>query len=158
MYCIVFGIGFSPNMGNEGHFVLQVTKRASILSRRHSRLPMMEFRSCCVFMCIHFTLSRAIRLLGHHALRCVIGGIHDACTRAHKPRKWHTRCNEITMAYRMQNGLTLTWVSLSHTHTRGRWMKMRHLEMRAHGHANRGSGIRNAMRLKWHTECKMDLH
>ena len=70
----MLGIGVSPNTGNEGRFVLWVTERVSIPSRRHSGLPMMEFRSCCVFMCIHFTLSHAIRLLGHHASRCVIGG------------------------------------------------------------------------------------
>ena len=74
VYCIVFGIGFSPNRGNEGRFILQVTKRASILDRRHSGLPMMEFRPCCVYMCIHVALSHAIRLLGNHASRCVIDG------------------------------------------------------------------------------------
>ena len=61
-------------MGNEGRFVLRVTERVSIPSHRHSGLSMMEFRSCCVYMCIHFILSRAIRLLGHHASICVIGG------------------------------------------------------------------------------------
>ena len=73
-YCIVFGIGISPGTGNEVRFVLRVTERVSIPRRRHSRFPMMEFRSCCVFMCIHFILSRAIQLLGHHASICVIGG------------------------------------------------------------------------------------
>ena len=73
-YCIVFGIGVSPSTGNEGRFVLRVTERVSIPCHRHSGLPMIEFRSCYVFKCIHFTLSRAIRLLGHHASRCVIGG------------------------------------------------------------------------------------
>ena len=34
----------------------------------------MKFRPCCVHMCIHFILSRANWLLGHHASRCVIGG------------------------------------------------------------------------------------
>ena len=72
-YCIVLGIGVSPSTGNEGRFVLRVTERVSILSHRHSRLSMMEFRSCCVYMCIHFILSRAIRLLGHYASICVIG-------------------------------------------------------------------------------------
>ena len=72
--CIVFGIGVSPGTGNEGRFVLRVTERVSISCRRHSGLPMMEFRSCCVFMCIHFILSRAIQLLGHHASICIIGG------------------------------------------------------------------------------------
>ena len=77
MSCIlhcVWGVGVSPSTGNEGRFVLQVTERVSIPNRRHSGLSMMESRSCCVYMCIHFTLSRAIRLLGHHASRCVIGG------------------------------------------------------------------------------------
>ena len=73
-YCIVLGIGVSPSTGNEGRFVLRVTERVSIPSHRHSGLSMMEFRSCCVYMCIHFILSRAIRLLGHHASICVIGG------------------------------------------------------------------------------------
>ena len=73
-YCIVLGIGVSPSTGNEGRFVLRVTERVSIPSHRHSGLSMMEFRSCCIYMCIHFILSRAIRLLGHHASICVIGG------------------------------------------------------------------------------------
>ena len=73
-YCIVLGIGVSPSTGNEGRFVLRVTERVSIPSHRHSGLFMMEFRFCCVYMCIHFILSRAIRLLGHHASICVIGG------------------------------------------------------------------------------------
>ena len=73
-YCIVLGIGVSPSTGNEGRFVLRVTERVSIPSHRHSGLSMMEFRFYCVYMCIHFILSRAIRLLGHHASRCVIGG------------------------------------------------------------------------------------
>ena len=73
-YCIVIGIGVSPSTGNEGRFVLRVTERVSIPSHRHSGLSMMEFRSCRVYMCIHFILSRAIRLLGHHASICVIGG------------------------------------------------------------------------------------
>ena len=34
----------------------------------------MELLALGVNMCIHFTLSRAIRLLGHHASKCVIGG------------------------------------------------------------------------------------
>ena len=72
----------------------------------------------------------------------------NACTRARKPRKWHTQCNMAKMAYRMQYGLILTLESLSHTHIRGRWMKMKCLEMRAHGHANRGNGIRNANDMK----------
>ena len=37
-------------------------------------------------------------------------------------------------------------------------MKMRCLEMRAHEHADRGDGIRNAIRLKWHIDCNMDLY
>ena len=73
-YCIVFGIGVSPGTGNEVRSLLRVTERVSIPGHRHSGLTMMESRSCCVFMCIHFILSRAIRLLGHHASRCVIGG------------------------------------------------------------------------------------
>ena len=73
-YCIVLGIGVSPSMGNEGRSVLQVTERVSIPSHRHSGLSMMEFRFCCVYMCIHSILSCTIRLLGHHASRCVIGG------------------------------------------------------------------------------------
>ena len=36
----------------------------------------------------------------------------------------------------MWYGLTLTWESLSPTHIGCRWMKMKCLEMRAHGHAN----------------------
>ena len=28
----------------------------------------------CVYLCIHVILKRAIRLLGHHALKCVIDG------------------------------------------------------------------------------------
>ena len=79
-FALCFGIGVSPSTGNEGRFVLRVTERVSIPRRRHSGLPMMEFRSCCVFMCIHFTLSHAIRLLGHHASRCAIGGTRiEAC-------------------------------------------------------------------------------
>ena len=62
-------------------------------------------------------------------------------------------CNAMAkMAYSMQHGLILTWESLSHTHMRGRWMKVKCLEMRAHGHANRGNGIRNAM--AWKMTCK----
>ena len=53
-YCIVLGIGVSPSTGNEGRFVLRVTERVSIPSHRHSGLSMMEFRFCCVYMCIHF--------------------------------------------------------------------------------------------------------
>ena len=68
----------------------------------------------------------------------------NACTRARKSRQWHIQCNMAKMAYRMQYGLILTWESLSHTHIRGWWMKMKCLEMRAHGHANRGNGICNA--------------
>ena len=65
-------------------------------------------------------------------------------------------CNAMAkMAYRMQHGLILTWESLSHTHMRGRWMKMKCLEMRAHGHANRGNGIRNAMAWKWYANMPM---
>ena len=48
------------------------------------------------------------------------------------------------MAYTMQDGLTPIQVDLSHTHIRGHKMKMKCLEMRAHEHANRGNGIRNA--------------
>ena len=59
---------------------------------------------------------------------------------ARKPRKWHTECNEAKMICKMQNGLTPTWVSLNHTHIRGRRTKLKCLEMRAHGHANRGNG------------------
>ena len=70
----MFGIGVSPSTGNEGRFILRVTERVSIPGRRHSGLIMMESRPCCVYMCIHFTLSRAIRLLGHHASGCVIDG------------------------------------------------------------------------------------
>ena len=36
------------------------------------------------------------------------------------------------------NGLIPTWASLSHTHIGCRRIKMKCLEMRAHGHANRG--------------------
>ena len=62
-------------------------------------------------------------------------------------------CNAMAkIAYRMQHGLILTWESLSHTHIRGRWMKMKCLEMRAHGHANRGTGICNTM--AWKMTCK----
>ena len=74
-YCIVLGIGVSLSTGNEGRFVLRVTERVSIPSHRHSGLSMMEFRFCCVYVCIHPILSRAIRLLGHHASICVIGGM-----------------------------------------------------------------------------------
>ena len=81
-----------------------------------------------------------------------------ACTRARKPRQWHTQCNMAKMAYKMQHWLIQTWESLSHTHIRVRWMKMKCLEMRAHGHANRGNVIRNAIWLKWHIECNMDLY
>ena len=72
-YYIVFGIRVSQSMGNEGRFVLRVTERDSIPSHRLSGLSMMEFRSCCVYMCIHLILSRAIWLIGHHASICVIG-------------------------------------------------------------------------------------
>ena len=68
-YYIVFGIGVSPSTGNEVRFVLRVTERVSILGRRHSGLSMMESRSCCVYVCIHFILSRANRL-SHHASIC----------------------------------------------------------------------------------------
>ena len=71
----MFGIGVSPTRGNEGRFVLRVTERVSIPSHWHSGLSMMEFTFCCVYMCIHFILSRAIRLLGCHASRYVIGGL-----------------------------------------------------------------------------------
>ena len=70
----MFGVGFSPNTGNEKRFVLQVTKCVSIPGRRHSGLTMMESKPCCIYTCIHFTSSRAIRLLSHRASRCVIGG------------------------------------------------------------------------------------
>ena len=73
-FALCLGIGVSPSTGNEGRFVLRVTERVSIPGRRHSELSMMESRPCCVHMCIHFILSRAIRLLGHHASICVIGG------------------------------------------------------------------------------------
>jgi len=73
-YCIVLGIGVSSSTGNERRFVLRVTERVSIPNHRHSGLSMMEFTFCYVYMCIHFILSRAIRLLGHHASICVIGG------------------------------------------------------------------------------------
>ena len=36
--------------------------------------------------------------------------------------------------------------------------KMRCLEVRARGRANRENGIRNAMMRKWHTEYRMDLY
>lgn len=74
MYCIVFGVGFSPNTGNEGRFVFQVTKRALILGRRHSWLSMIELLALLAYVCIHFTSSCAIRPLGQHASRYVIGG------------------------------------------------------------------------------------
>lgn len=73
-HCFVFGVGFSPNTGNEGRFVLQVKKRASILGRQNSWLSMIELLALLAYMCIHFTSSRAIRLLDHHASRCMIGG------------------------------------------------------------------------------------
>ena len=52
----------------------------------------------------------------------------------------------------MQDGLTPIQVDLSHTHIGGHKMKMKCLEMRAHGHANRGNGICNAM--AWKMICK----
>lgn len=73
-YCIVFGVGVNPNTGNEGRFVLKVTKRVSISGRRHTWLSMIELLALLAYMCIHVPLSCAIQLLGHHVSRCVIGG------------------------------------------------------------------------------------
>ena len=70
----MFGIGVSPGTGNEVHFVLRVTERVSISKSPTLRITHDGVRSCCVYMCIHFISSRAIRLLGHHASICVIGG------------------------------------------------------------------------------------
>ena len=69
-------------------------------------------------------------------------------------------CNAMAkMAYRMQHGLTLTWESLRHTHIRGRWMKMRCLEMRAHVHANRGPTLRhrNATLMRHGKDMEYDM-
>ena len=51
-------------------------------------------------------------------------------------------------AYRMQNDMKMIYNEA----------KMKCLEVRAHGHANRENGIRNAMMQKWHTEYRMDLY
>ena len=77
----------------------------------------------------------------------------NACTRARKSRRWHTQCNGIEMLY----GLTLKWESLSPTHIRGRRIKMKCLETRAHGHANRGNGKCNAIWQKWYANMLMDF-
>ncbi|GMP81183.1 hypothetical protein CsSME_00035978 [Camellia sinensis var. sinensis] len=69
-YCIVFGIGVSPGVGNEVHFVLRVTECVSIPQSPTLRIIHDGVRSCCVFMCIHPILNCAIRLLGHHASIC----------------------------------------------------------------------------------------
>jgi len=70
----LFGLGVSPNTRNEGRFILEVMKRASILGRRRSWSSMIKVKASCVYLCIHFTLNWAIWLLGHHASRCVISG------------------------------------------------------------------------------------
>ena len=51
-------------------------------------------------------------------------------------------------AYRMQNDMEMIYNEA----------KMKCLEVRAHGHANRENDIRNAMLRKWHTECRMGLY
>ena len=73
-YCIVFGIGVSPGTGNEVRSVLRVTERVSIPQSPTLRNTHDGVGFCCIFICIHFILSCAIRLLGHHASICVIGG------------------------------------------------------------------------------------
>ena len=71
---LVFGLGVSRNTRNDGRFILEVMKCASILSHRPSWSCMIEVKALCVYVCIHFILNCAIWLLGHHASRCVIGG------------------------------------------------------------------------------------
>ena len=79
-YCIVLGIGISPDTRNEVRFVLRVTKRVSIPQSPTLRIIHDGVRSCCVYTCIHSILSCTFWLLCHHASICVIGGTRiEAC-------------------------------------------------------------------------------
>ena len=72
MHCIVFGLGVKPNTRNEGRFILEVMKRASILGRRHSWSNMIKceaFMYFCAFIPYWFM---QFGLFGHHASKYVV--------------------------------------------------------------------------------------
>ena len=74
MHCIVLGLGVKPNMRNEGRFILEVMKRASILGRRPSWSCMIEVKAFMCFCAFIWHWFVQLGLFGHHASKCVIDG------------------------------------------------------------------------------------